>query len=365
MSDASSAPTPSAEPVASPSPAEGVGDPKPKSPVAALPKLTAKEAGRKAQQELESRDREEKGAAEPAKPEPEKKSTEALDRDTAKAKELVKAGDLHGAMKAIGVDPTKLGEAWTKQKRYFDNVATRVLEVQKQTEAKEQEVREIAEKLVKEHEGYAEARKLYSEGDYEAAFERAFGEPMHEFQKKAFAKMHNPGVANDPAVAALRAEVASLKKEKEEEARRALETENVRSIETKRSEYKKSLAGELAALDDAAIAAGAEDPDFVSEVFEEQRKHYDPRSDQTLSAQEAAEAVIERYRAAAERAKRFSGQPVASPAGNPNPLGKSAPSTTKPTSLSAKEASEAAAPQKLKGRELLEHYARIAAQKQA
>lgn len=370
-----SLPAPSAEPSASPPAAEGAGLSSPakeKSPVAALPKLSAKEAGRRAQAAQESENSPDKAkfgtddAAEPGAPD--EKTAKSPDKDTQRARDLVKAGDLQGAMKAIGLDATKLGEGWAKQKRYFDNVAARVIEAQKAADEKEKEVRSIAEKLVKDHEGYANARKLYDEGEYEEAFKLAFGEEMHEFQKKAFSKLANPTLGKDPTVLALRKEIEDLRKEREEEKRKALEQEEVRTIEQKRAEYRKELAAELAALDDTAIAAGAEDPEFVTEVFEEQRKAYDRRTGQTLSPQEAAEKVIERYRAVAERARKFSGQSVpqtdtgspAAPSGT-SP-GKSAPSPAKPTSLNAKEASEAASTPKLRGRDLIEYHVRRASQ---
>jgi len=123
------------------------------------------------------------------------------------------------------------------------------------------------------------------------------------------------------------------------------------------------MVRELEASDDPRIARAAKRQAFQKKVLEIQQEHYDPTSDWTIPHIEAAQLAIE----ALENEYGAWGEVFGGSSSRPEPRGESrtqparAATPAKPTAravttLSQKEAAEAATQPKLKGKDLIAKY---------
>lgn len=302
-----------------------------------------------------------KAAAKTDKPKDEKPAPAKPTGDLAKARKLMATDPIAAVrevfgdegVKALRVDSKAFADLRGERRKAEQRLA-------KQRESIQQEAREISVALKRDYDAVrplVEAKQAYDAGDYQTAFQKAFGEDINDFQKKALRQK----MGEDPRVTKLERE---LKAEREQRTQRERE-EQARQQETAHQraqlEYMEDLATQLSEAEDPRVTKAARKQSFVRRVFQLQQEHWDDYSQTTLPVAEAAEMALQELLGTwgdvfgvepGEAApQRQSGQ--ADPPVKPTPR--------KPrVSLSQQEASEATPPgPRLSDEDIIRKYERI------
>ena len=192
-----------------------------------------------------------------------------------------------------------------------------------------------------------EAAETYSDPHYreilelrrEAEAEKKQRQQEREEQERAKAEAKK----REEAEAAIRAE----------QEKKALADAEQRQILEAQANHKRWLSGEMAKSEDVLVRAMAGDPAFVNAVFEQQAKHYSPKTNNTLSVEDAIDSALDQsgatlrkqLQALYEKLKpAFDGVPASS-AGSPavkaaKPAGGKTAPTPNPQSAPRKRHSE-------------------------
>lgn len=231
--------------------------------------------------------------AEPPKSEPTTKPAKEAPPIVAESlvalQKLVGEGKIADALKAIGLDekgPTS--KQWEAFRRDVAKADAKVGKAKQEAAGAYQQVERIAAGLEQQYGRYRAAEQAFKNEDYDEFFRLAAGMDLNTFQAKAISKLAN----RDPEVARLRAEMQqerAARAQLEQQQRQAWEAQQ---LENERAGYMTDLGKQLTEIDDPRIPRAAGRKDFVQRVFAVQAKHYDARSDSTISTQEAAELAL-------------------------------------------------------------------------
>jgi hypothetical protein len=281
-------------------------------------------------------------------------------------------GDTDGidrALKALLPDSKGLSEFNVDGSRYAQfrtvvNRATKKLDTRAaEVTTREQNVaRGLAqvEQLVSRYQPI-EALLHKAQGDDVDAFvellEKATGKPLNDTLKRHLDKKLGKPV--DPELDAVKRELQSEKQARLERERRE---EEARSTAARTEEIKghlQFLHQSLSTDADRRVAALVTTREGMKAIFEAQEKHYNPRTGQTLSPQQAAKWVLEQKQKELEPWQRVL-TPKALPAAAPA-KGEPITETPRVRSLPSRGASPASGgAQRLSDAELFEKYERLA-----
>jgi hypothetical protein len=290
-----------------------------------------------------------------------------------KARRLVKEGKIAEAMKTIGLDPSHLeGPKWAKWRHQNDKIAAAITERTQQVERERAEVQTVANRLIQDFRPFIQAKQAFEKGDYEEAFQHAFGIDLNSFQRKALQSMTQPGVAKDPVIAELRKEIASLREERKQEREQMTQAQQQAERQQRAQSLWNGNVEALAESGDPRMAELSKNTKFMRMVWAIQDQSYDKSTDTWTPAVEAAEQALERLQSEySEWTQVFGGASASSDENatrtRPNPAatgpsGTSARRTAHAvTTLNPAEAAEAAPTVKLKGKALIDYYSRRAA----
>ena len=286
-----------------------------------------------------------------------------------KAKRLAREGDVAGAMKLIGLDPEKIpGGQWAAWRKENAKKEARVMEAHAEVERQRAQVKNEARELVSQLRPFAEAKQAIESGDEDAAFQLMFGKSVDEWQRGRLARMHRGDLSKDPAVTELTKRLDAERAERLKLEQTLREREERATAERTQAEYMQSLKSRIADHADERVAAAAELPWFVKMVRDERLRYYDPRTDTSISEEEAIENVFDEDRLTVAQWKQING--------GLDPSGR-APSTQNressdrrgtdvkrapkaPLSLSRSATVEAAPEQRRDSKQSLEHWSGIA-----
>jgi hypothetical protein len=247
--------------------------------------------------------------------------------------------------------------AWrAESKKQRAEVQAKVSEVERQ----KAELRDIHGRLMAEYQTMHDARKALQDGDLDAAFQKFAGVDFNTFSRNHLRQSTAPSVGKDPAFQALQRELAEVRRENQEHRQRMQEQASQAQKERAQREYVADMIDTLEASDDQRIVKAARRPKFQQKIIEIQQQHWDPTTEWTLPHEEAAQMALQELES--EWGEVFGGS-----ASRPEPRGESrtqparAATPAKPTAravttLSQKEAAEAATQPKLKGKALVEKY---------
>lgn len=311
-----------------------------------------------------------KEAAEPtrAEPAPKEKAAPAVTAgDLTELQQLVNDGKIADALKAIGLDEKgPNGKQWEAFRKDAAKERSKVEKQAAEVRTAYQNVERVAAGLEQQHGRFRAAQAAYQAGDFDAAFQHAFGEDLNSFQQKAIQRL----ATRDPEVARLRQEM-QLRDQRDAQLRtQAEQAAAERELVTERESYMANIAKELTELDDPRIPRAAGRKDFVQRVFAVQAKHYNARSDSTISTREAAEkALAELESEYSELRSVFDGEGgAAKPARPSTGVKPGAKVSTRPVSparqsthLRQQEAAEPHVSEPLRGKALLNKHARMTA----
>lgn len=214
-----------------------------------------------------------------------------------KARRLFDEGDVDGALAlALGTTVDKIDGA-KLQSKHFKALVNRERAAQSavaaaEAKAAEQvtQVRQAAQSLLP----MIKAAQAYEAGDLEAFVKHATGDSLESFQMKVLEKFKAgtlPAQAprQDPVLLA-RLNALEVERAAERAASARLTEENKR-LQTEQSakRWNDEVAAELAGV--PQFAAIAKKPSFVKRVQEVQRSNYNPRTQMTLDAVDAAQIV--------------------------------------------------------------------------
>ncbi len=286
-------------------------------------------------------------------------------------RDLVAEGKIADALKALGVDAEKglTSKQWTAFRKDNEKAVARSEKVKAEAAAAYQHVERVAAGLEQQFGRYRAAQTAYQAGDFDAAFQYAFGEDLNSFQQKAISRMAN----RDPEVARLRQELQARDARQAQMAQQAQAQQEQQSIERERADYIANLAKELTELDDPRIPRAAGRKDFVQRVFAAQAAHLVVRrdgSEATISTREAAElALAELEQEYTGLRSVFDGEGGAvKPARSSTGVKPGGKTPTRPVSpvrpavnLKTQEAAEAHREVPLRGKALLEKHVRLTA----
>lgn len=256
------------------------------------------------------------------------------------------------------------GKGWGAWRAEAKRVKTEVEGKLRHVEQREGQLRQIHAELSAEFKPMADARKALQEGDLDKAFQLFAGTDFNTFSRNYLRQSTGPNVGKDPAVLELRKENQELRQMMQQFIGQQQETTKQQQQERARREYLDGMVAALSASDDQRIANAAKSQAFQRKVIEIQRLHYDETTDETLSHAEAAQLALDALDR--EREEIFGssapqpeprGQSRTPPARAATPARQTARAVT---TLSQKEAAEAATEPKLKGKALVEKYVRLA-----
>jgi hypothetical protein len=214
-----------------------------------------------------------------------------------KARRLFDEGDVDGALAlALGTTVDKIDGAKLQSKHFKALVnrerAAQMAVREAETKAEEQvtQVRQAAQSLLP----MIKAAQAYEAGDLEAFVKHATGDSLEAFQMKVLEKFKAGALPaqqprQDPV---LLARLNALENERAVERAQAakLAEENKRlQSEHAAKRWNDEVAAELAAV--PQFSAIAKKPSFVKRVQEVQRSNYNPKTQMTLDAVDAAQIV--------------------------------------------------------------------------
>lgn len=243
-------------------------------------------------------DAEPAAAAEENKPEP------IAEGSLGKARRLFADGDISGALKtALGVDVEAL-DGGLKSRQWKALVAReravkaalveadqRVVTAEGRVSEKERVVQQAAQQL----QPLFKAIQAYHQGDVDAFIQQATGDSMEKFQRRIIAQMQKaPAPAAPQTDPRVEARLRQLEQERQTEktAREAAEAET-RTLKAKDAEARwvGEISQELA--EHPQYKAVATKKAFLDRVLQVQRDNYNPKTQMTLAAAEAAELAWE------------------------------------------------------------------------
>lgn len=257
-------------------------------------------------------------AVEPAAENPAKEDPAPAPGALVEARKLWREGDIEGALKlALGpnVDIEKLSfnsDQWKSFKRQWRQSKADADQKVATVQARQLEVQRAAQNLLP----LAHARAAYEAGNYEQAFQHAFGESIDAFQRRVIAKMQNPD-RTDPATIAriARQEAERMRAEDRTAADTARAAENIRMKEQLVVDHKAELCEEYSQSEDPRIVAVSDDARFLQRVYELECENFHPATKTTISREEAAEeAWQDLYGKAVSAVSGNTRQPAATPA---------------------------------------------------
>lgn len=308
---------------------------------------------------------------EPAtKPKPAERDEGAIPDSLAAVRRLASEGKLEEAFKrAFGRTPDELlnSKSWAAFRAESKKVRTEAETKLRESQTKEQQLRQLQQELSAEFKPLHDARKALQAGDLDEAFKLFAGTDFNTFSRNYLRQSTGPNVGKDPAFLELQKEIRAMREENQQLRQREQEQQKQQTQEQARKQYMDNMVATLEASDDPRISRAAKRHAFQQKVLQIQREHYDAASDWTIPHIEAAQLAIE----ALENEYGEWGEVFGGSSSRPEPRGETrtpparaaTPARQTPsrvTTLSQKEAAEAATQPKLKGQALIDKYARIA-----
>lgn len=216
-----------------------------------------------------------------------------------KARRLFREGDVDGALKLVlGVEAKELDEVKLTSKHFKALVAREkaaakaVQDSRAEADTRESNVRDVATKLMP----MVQAVQAYHKGDFEGFVKLATGDSLEGFQRKVIAQLQQTPAGKAEVPPELLARLTQLENErraeKEESARMKAENERIKS-EQAEAKWVGEIADELAK--DERFVKVATKKAFLSKVLETQKRHFNPNTQMTVDALEAAEEVWEEF----------------------------------------------------------------------
>lgn len=307
-----------------------------------------------------------KGGNDPA--EAQAPAAEPLAGSLGKAKRLVREGDIGGALELIGLSVDQIpGGVWASMRKHHQKREHELVAAHEEIQRQREDIRSEARALVEQLRPFAEAKAALESGDEDKVFEVIFGKSVDDWQRERLARMHRGDTRKDPAYAEILKRLDAEKAERERLEKSLREERETAAVQRAQAKYIEDLKGRIANHPDERVAAAASLPWFVEAVRDERRKHYDPRTDTSISEEEAIELVFDEERLTVAQWRQLTGghssHGVRDPGtqtqattGRPGTDVKRAAKA--PTTLSRSAAAEAAPAVKRSAKESLEYWAR-------
>lgn len=264
-----------------------------------LAKARAEQAAKDAEAPAEAATEEETTAAEEAAeettedtetPEDEKKTDVNLPK-VEDLKKLAADGEWEKLAKALGIDPAGQKLPSNRFAEFRKHQAKERAKLENQRQAIEKRAAEVDQRVsavIAEYDGFAKAKKAWSEGDVVGAIEAAFGENFDELSEKAVKQK----LSQDPEVLKLKRKLELKEKAEQEAQQRAAEEAKRQRQAQEEQKYLTELGNELKTSDDPIVAKLAEKPNFALQVYRAQL-HIHKTEGAYLTSEEAAQRVIE------------------------------------------------------------------------
>jgi hypothetical protein len=208
---------------------------------------------------------------------------------------LAKEGKFAEVLEALGVevDGTKIpADRFAKFRRMQKAEKAKLDQRAAQITAKEAQVQQQINAVLKDFDGFAKAKKAWDDGDIVGAIEAAFGEPLESISDKALKQK----LSSDPELHKLRRKLEAKEKAEKEAQERYQQQRAQQAQQAEVTKYVADLTEALKASDDAEIAKAATHKDFARFVYNAQLHAYHTKGVE-LSQEEAAEQVLETIRA--------------------------------------------------------------------
>jgi hypothetical protein len=217
--------------------------------------------------------------------------------------ELLKDWDEEALSKELGIDRKDLRVKNSKfvHLRQSEKKARNQIGAEKQ--AIEQEritLRQQREQLVQSQATLMKVADLVKNEDFAGAIELVFGKPFDEVQRLLVQNSLDPSAKETRR---LRAEIEHSKREQQERDEAARKERETQEQTAARNQYISNLRTELFEDEELGLSEFADHPKlpvFLSAVFNEQQKAYNPVTDSTISAKKAAQQAIAILTAEAE-----------------------------------------------------------------
>lgn len=212
-----------------------------------------------------------------------------------KARRLFNEGDVDGALKLVlGVEAKDLNEVQLKSRHFKALVAREkaaakaVQDARTEADTREANVRDVATKLMP----MVQAVQAYHKGDFEGFVKMATGDSLESFQRKVIAQLQQTPAGKAEVPPELLARLTQLenerKTEKAEAARIKAENDAIKAQQAE-AKWVGEIADELSK--DERFTKVATKKAFLTKVLETQKRHFNPNTQMTVDAIEAAEEV--------------------------------------------------------------------------
>ena len=301
--------------------------------------------------------------SEPREPKPAKEEGQIPD-SVARLRRLVADGKTEQALSAIGLSPEGLnGKNWGAWRAEAKRIRSEADGKLRDVEQREARLSQVHQDLMAEFKPLHDAKKALAAGDLDEAFKLFAGTDFNTFSRNYLRQSTSPNVGKDPAVLALQKRLEQMEQENRDYRQREQQASQQQAQERKQREYLDNMVRDLESSDDPRISRAANRPAFQRKVFQIQQEHYDPATDWTIPTLEAAQLAIDSLASEyGEWSDVFGGS-----SSRPEPRGESRtaparaatparPTARAVTTLSQKEAAEAATEPKLKGKALIAKY---------
>jgi hypothetical protein len=214
-----------------------------------------------------------------------------------------------------------------------------------QRDQKDAEFRKLVKEADTKYARLTEVEALFAAGDVVSAVEKLSGKKWNDVQKEAINRVK--GV--DPRVDKLERELQAEREAREKAEADRAEREEQEAVSRERTRWMAGLREELSdGEDEVSALATHEKLGFLDDVFEAQKREFDPDTGETISAREAAEQVISNWRSLWEDLSAvFGDRPASKAEGSRNGAAHRKGSTSAkpggkpPTTLAQRKAAEA------------------------
>jgi len=182
--------------------------------------------------------------------------------------------------------------------------------LQEEQEAFKARFSQAVEALEHKYGSVAELKEAWDSGDHDA-YAKAHGfKNFGELTQEYVAQHNNP---DRKKMREIEGKLQQAEAEREQRAEQERSRQHQSHISQREQAYRNSLTEDLSAIGDPLITRGLMDQSFVANVVEVQKRHYDRRTRTTISAQEAAEEVIDNTRGWWNTLNKFFGDQAPTP----------------------------------------------------